>query len=286
MPQCINPIRVRDEFGCYRFVPCGKCAYCLSRKHQQWIFRLQQESLHSKCTFVITLTYADEFLPLDNDGYAHLCKSDIQLYMRKLRKLFKGKKIRYFIVGEYSPTNFRPHYHGIIFFPNDYLTLDEFYMNSFEAWRKSEKFTHRPDITSGEAINYVAKYVQKLMEVPEFLTPPFALMSRKPGIGSRYLFDENGDYRKEVYQFHKFYKRAYSVIPGGAKVCLPRYYKDTIFSKTDKEIIRLENLELHYPRAFELIEKLGRDRGAKQYFQEYEDFKKRQLNVYKNKRKL
>ena len=57
----------------------------------------------------------------------YLCKSDIQLYLKLLRKsIYENFNIsrgsfRYYIIGEYGPGKdpsqgkFRPHYHGIIF---------------------------------------------------------------------------------------------------------------------------------------------------------------------------
>lgn len=236
---------------------------------------------------VVTLTYADEYLPLDNEGFAHLCRGDVQDFMRKLRYSFGRKvKIRYFIVGEYSPTNYRPHYHGIIFFPNDYITEDEFYMRAYNSWRKCEKHALRTDVTSPEAINYVSKYVQKLMPVPDFLTQPFALMSRKPGIGSRYIFDENGEPIDGIFRYHTRKLRTYTTVEGGAKVQLPRFYQDKIFSKFQKQQIKREFLQKYYPHAFEVMDKMGAFDGASFIQHEFETHKRRQLKHFQDKRKL
>lgn len=285
--QCLNPIRVRDNDGFYSFVPCGKCLECLQRKHQQWQFRLQQESKHSKSTMVITLTYDDEHLPIDSNGYAQLCKQDIQHFMRNLRKKFgRSVKIRYYIVGEYSPTCFRPHYHGIIFFPNDYVTEDEFYMHAWNSWKKCEKHCLRTDITSPEAINYVSKYVMKLMEIPSVLVPPFALMSRKPGIGSRYLYDENGEPRDEIFNYHYRDLKTYTHVDGGAKVQLPRYYQDKIYNKAQKLLIKEKFLKENYSHAFKIMDEMGAFNGSRFIEDEHKDKERVIYQTFKDKRKL
>lgn len=92
-------------------LPCGKCDGCLLERARQWAVRCMHEaSLHEDNSF-ITLTYNDEHLPV----YGGLVYDDFQRFMKRLRKFFKGKKIRFFMCGEYGEDRARPHYHACLF---------------------------------------------------------------------------------------------------------------------------------------------------------------------------
>ena len=77
----------------------------------------------NECWF-ITLTYNDENLPwhtyVDQEtgeytrGYS-LNKRDLQLFWKRVRKHYKGKKMLYLNAGEYGSQTGRPHYHAIVF---------------------------------------------------------------------------------------------------------------------------------------------------------------------------
>lgn len=99
-------------------LPCGKCIGCRLERSRKWAMRCVYEaSLHAENSF-LTLTYSPEFLP---EG-GTLVKRDLQLFMKRLRKTFPGKRIRYFACGEYGENFARPHYHVILFgfSPPDY----------------------------------------------------------------------------------------------------------------------------------------------------------------------
>lgn len=92
-------------------LPCGCCDGCKLERSRQWAVRCMHEaSLYEQNAF-ITLTYNDEHLPLYND----LDYRDFQLFMKRLRKRFTGRKIRFFMCGEYGENNGRPHFHACLF---------------------------------------------------------------------------------------------------------------------------------------------------------------------------
>lgn len=66
--------------------------------------------MHEENSF-ITLTYNDQHIP---DGF-DLDYTDFQKFMKRLRKKFHPKKVRFFACGEYGETFTRPHFHACLF---------------------------------------------------------------------------------------------------------------------------------------------------------------------------
>ena len=213
-------------------VPCSKCAACLSRLRQAWAFRLAQELKTAETAFFITLTYAPENLPVNDDGLPFVSKRDCQLFLKRLRRSLPNRKIRYYLVSEYGTSGLRPHYHAIIFnLPNSNNLIDK--LN--EAWGLG--FVHTGTVTT-KSINYVTKYIFKKTQVPDFFTKCFSLKSTRPGLGARYI---------EMHaSWHRNNRAEYAVAHGGAKVSLPRYFKERIFDSRTRE-------NFAYDRQFDLL---------------------------------
>lgn len=202
-------------------VPCGKCPACLSNKRGSWAFRLQQELREAKTAKFITLTYDEK----NNKG--SLSKIDVQAFLKRFRQLCLKVdglyQLRYYITGEYGSKTFRPHYHALLFNIPDVGQM-KLYELINSSWKKGSSYIG--DVCDA-SIMYVAKYLLKGSIIPEGCEEPFSLMSRKPGIGFNYV--------ERMQDWHQDDQRFYAVKAGGEKVALPRYYKDKIFSKTDKE---------------------------------------------------
>lgn len=167
-------------------LPCGKCTGCRLDQARGWALRCRLElGSHPSTTFV-TLTYAEENLPLT------LSLEHPQLWLKRLRKeLGASRPIRYFLCGEYGEQRNRPHYHAILF-------------GGREEDRAAIEKTWGLGRTQVEAITpariaYVAGYTQKKVrdryreregvvdpETGEWVEwkPPFVVMSRRPGIGT------------------------------------------------------------------------------------------------------
>lgn len=242
--QCFSPMSIKKpESNSSKeriTVPCGKCVACLSRKRQEWSFRLQKEASKSKSAVFITLTYNDVYMPLNSHAglcVATLCKQDIQLFMKRLRKevaKITDNKIRYYIVGEYGPKSLRPHYHGLLFnLPytdrRSEVKLKNLILTCWQKKGESMGYVMMGTVTEA-SIGYVTKYLITAEKEVYGKEPEFALMSRKPGIGQGYLSEQ-------VVAFHKNpqEKRFYCVLSGGNKTAIPRYYSDKIFSKNEKK---------------------------------------------------
>lgn len=95
-------------------VPCGKCYMCRQDYANKWAFRVLAESVKYNFgeIWFFTLTYDDSHLPADGRPP----KSDLSLFMRKLRRYFNNEvKLRFFGCGEKGGKNGRPHIHVVIF---------------------------------------------------------------------------------------------------------------------------------------------------------------------------
>ena len=166
--------------------------------------------MHKENCFV-TLTYNDDNLPPD----LSLDKRAFQLFMKRLRKRVKVP-IRFFACGEYGEKLQRPHYHVILFgidlrkenqswrpdadaFPRFCSLLSSMPQSSLFAGRSivlsstllSELWPYgfsSVGICTFESAAYVARYCLKKVTGKagkafyEGRTPPFVLMSNRPGI--------------------------------------------------------------------------------------------------------
>ncbi len=233
--RCVTPIRLKND-RIYngttyqvRNVPCGRCYACLMNRREQWTIRLTEELKVSKSAFFITLTYEDENLPI-NDGVATLDKKDVQDFMKRLRHT-QNEKIRYYISGEYGPNTWRPHYHGIIFNLIGSKSVVE--NKLFEAWKKG--FISIGNVTKGR-IRYVSGYIVNKQEFVDFealgLQAPFALMSRRPGIGA--------DYIDKMKKWHQATDERFYYPENSQKKTLPRFYRDKIYTDVQKSVNALK----------------------------------------------
>lgn len=244
-------------------IPCGRCIGCRLDYSRQWANRCMLElKYHEKACFV-TLTYDSDHVPrswYDDPSTGEACpsltlrKRDLQLFFKKVRKRFPESRIRYFGCGEYGPSTYRPHYHLIIFgidFSEDRVpyrqskTLNPMYMSPTldKLWTFPSRVDEGSHTTNAgiatiqdvcwETCAYAARYVTKKLNglegefYKEFnLEPPFAVMSRRPGIGRMY-YDENPE----------LYRHAYINVAtetGGLKFAPPKYF-DRLLEEDDFE---------------------------------------------------
>lgn len=201
-------------------VNCGKCVPCRKRRVNDWVFRLLEEDKISSSSYFITLTYDTEWLPRTKNGLASLKKRDYQLFMKRLRKAQSKKypqstPIKFYAVGEYGTTKFRPHYHVIMF------NLIETEM-AFNAWNLGG--VHVGNV-SGASTAYTCKYIDKPTQIPLFdrddRVPEFSLMSKNLGLGFL-TKDIKNHYLSDITKY-------YLTLPDGKIQALPKYYRDKIF---------------------------------------------------------
>lgn len=171
--------------------------------------------MHKESCF-ITLTYNDENLPAANS----LQPQDFTDFLLRL-KYVTGKKIRYYMVGEYGELG-RPHFHALLFghsYSDQKLYMERHGQRTYlsktltQQWGKG--FTSVQPVTMGTA-RYAASYVQKKVggrHVTPGRHPEYSRMSRRPGIGSTWL----DKFINDVYPHDH-------VVSAGQAIRPPRYY--------------------------------------------------------------
>lgn len=177
---------------------CGQCLPCLINKRRVWTLRLLLEFYQHATASFVTLTYSERHRPLSLDCVPVLCKREVQLFLKRVRKKFPDRIIRFYCGAEYTPKNHLPHYHLILFgVAPDELDSDwfnwlgrsgplrpNFYRHTIltDLWQ-DKGIVHVGEVTPG-SISYCAGYVtKKITRKGDGRTPEFQLMSRMPGIG-------------------------------------------------------------------------------------------------------
>lgn len=238
-------------------VPCGKCPACLSKRSNGWIFRLLQQDKVSESSHFVTFTYENKHFTKDSGritekGYLTLIKRDFQLYMKRLRKHYgHAKLLKYFMVGEYGSTTFRPHYHAIIF----NAEVDDL--------QKHWPYGHvHVDLVNGNTVAYTTKYMHKGRLIPVHANddrlPEFQLFSK--GLGLSYI-------NAETIAYHNAdLSRQYLTAEGGVKVPMPRIYRNKLFSEDVKKKLARRTQKLILQKKQEQIDDYKSRTGSEEGF--------------------
>ena len=192
-------------------IACGRCIGCRLEVSRQWAVRAIHESQSHERNSFLTLTYSEENLPENGS----LKKEHVQKFIKRLRKKFPKKNIRYLYCGEYGENLKRPHYHlclfGVDFHQDRKLykrNFDDHKLYNSEILNKLWPYGHAVigDLTYQSAA-YVARYVTKKVkgslqaekygekcdlqtgEVSLLLQPEFAEASRRPALGRDWFFE-------------------------------------------------------------------------------------------------
>lgn len=241
----------------------------LMRRRSMWYKRLLAEYKYcTGSTFFITLTYEDSHVPMEfaSDGlplFYTTSKRDVQLWFKRIRKRCVSDlgRIRYFIVSEFGENTGRPHYHAIVF-TDVRCSLDYMTEAINETWQKG--YINDVQYLKGNGgLRYVANYITKALDCYK----TFALMSRRPGLGISYV-EAQADYHRGTavpidvsddgtrrllaacmyYPMKKridfFVKRKFFVLCmsnvkplARRKPSLPRYLRDKLYTKFERELL-------------------------------------------------
>lgn len=217
---CRFPYKTQASTGA--FVSCGRCLHCRINRAVIWQIRILLEQLVSNDSCFLTLTYNVENLPKGNT----LVKRDYQLFLKRLRKRFCERKIRYFLTGEYGFDKDRPHYHAILFNIgiSDRDIISECWSNGFIYIGETNKYTAR----------YVAGYIMKSMrpDYQEYIgdrLPVFCVSSKMSGgLGLKAIDQISG----QIINDKRFEKRIVDCLRlGNKKVVLGRYLTKKLSDK-------------------------------------------------------
>lgn len=259
--QCLTPVTVLRPYRKMnkRFedaavqVPCGKCRICLSKRQRDWIFRMEKELQRSSSACFITLTY--EHPPTTQNGLYTLQSQDLTKFFKRLRIKARKAKIRYYAVGEYGSKYRRPHYHAIVFnLPRYLIERSDLIESVWHAgnWPDGVKpGIIQVDACTSGSIGYVAGYCNQGTWVPDHCADTGLIDDRRPhysamskGIGQNYL-------TPKTIEYHVSKKIGFIQTDDKHIQRLPRYYRDKIFSRAEREQMAREAEELN---AFDLNE--------------------------------
>lgn len=213
-------------------VPCGTCINCRIDQSRVWRNRLLLENAcHGNSCFV-TLTYADKYLP----DPPHVKKKDFQDFIKKIRRNIEPNKIRYFGVGEYGDTTFRPHYHVVLFGLDGILSRSTIK----RCWPKCDPVI---GLDIGElnqsSASYITGYITKKTLKDKNKHPvnygkedEFMLCSKRPGIGAQAV-----DKIYKTIKDKEIEKKEFALVRiNGKKVPLGRYLKQRLDGHLDINI--------------------------------------------------
>lgn len=231
-------VRPAGHSGRTVVVRCGQCIGCRADVSRDWATRIIDEARFYQSNWFVTLSFDDEHLPDD------LCvrRDDVQLFVMraakaaKRRGLLEGSGLRCFYNGEYGTETKRPHYHLILFGLG---------LTDLKKWKRNERgeqmwtspFLEKVwgkgrviiGSVSAESAGYVAGYAVRdkwaKSKVYELVDPetgecrertrPFIGMSRRPGIGRRFVEKFGG----------QFLAGDFSVVNGRKRPNPPYYHR-------------------------------------------------------------
>lgn len=176
---------------------CGQCMPCRINRARQWQWRQFLEATQHEHNAFITLTYNDDCLP--RSGW--LEPRDPTLFFKRLRKAVYPLSFRYYLVGEYGPTTYRPHYHLSLFGLSPFTRVNN---TSFaevveQCWSMGYTYTVEFNhATARYVTGYVTKHLTDRKKGHVFKVPEYARMSLRPALGKAAMealaVTLNGDY--------------------------------------------------------------------------------------------
>lgn len=214
-------------------VKCGKCMECRKAISREWQVRLQEEIKHDNTGQFVTLTFSEENIwkiqqelgPKADSN--EICTYAIRRFLERWRRKYK-KSVKHWLITElgHSSTE-RIHVHGLLFatYSSEDIT---------SLWKYGIVWTG--SYVNTKTINYIVKYVTKLDGDHEGFQ---GKIHCSPGIGKKYNKSFNAQqngYKQE--KTDETYK-----LPNGAKVALPVYYRNKIYTEEEKEKLWLEKID-------------------------------------------
>lgn len=257
-------------------VACGQCLGCRVDHRIMWAIRICHEAflhLGDYGNSWLTLTYRDpdqcteqqykngQHIPADYS----LKPSDVQKFIRALRKENPDHKIRYFYCGEYGSENQRPHYHVCLFnhaFKDQQLYKDDEGFYTYTSPTLERLWPHGFSTCAElnfQTASYTAGYCFKKITGKRardhylrcdehgeafWLLPEYIRMStgrEKPcGLGAKFY----EKYKSDIFPADK------TPVPGHGTVQLvPRYYQNILSTEDPATLELIKDLRQNYHKA-------------------------------------
>lgn len=201
-----------------------------------WAFRISVHLKTVKHAYFVTYTYADGFADRSSNNFLTLNPKHFRDYIKRVRKEIGDTKdtpfndrVKYIVTGEYGSTRGRPHYHAILLnVPFDKIT---------KHWKYG-----LVDIREihGNRIAYLFKYCQKARVTKKIHDRDDRIaeyVNFSQGIGKQWLTPLN-----KLYHNVNIDNPTITSVTG-ERIAIPRYYKERIFTKEQRDYIaqQMEN---------------------------------------------
>lgn len=216
-------------------VGCGKCIECKRQKSKNWSVRLQEELKNNVKGYFVTLTMSDESIEelrkdIKLEGYEldnEIAKKGTRRFLERWRKKYK-KSVKHWLVTELGHKGTENiHMHGIIW-------TDKPAEEIKNIWKYG--YVWIGEYVNEKTINYIVKYITKTDLKHENYNSKVLC---SPGIGSKYtnrLESKNNKFKgKDTIETYR--------CRNGAKIALPIYYRNKIYSEEEREKLWLQKLD-------------------------------------------
>lgn len=223
-----NPPECKDERLLYVPIKCGQCIECKKQEYREWRIRLEQELNETKeKAYFVTLTFnQDKYKKYiseeksENDGVTIAVRHFLERWRKET-----GKSPKHWLITEKGGDYSRIHLHGLIFTnrPKEYIE---------KTWQNG--FVYIGEYVNVKTINYITKYILKIDEKHKDFTGKKFI---SPGIGKGWVTKASKHYYKESGT------QDYTTLENGAKVQMPIYYRNKIYTEDEREKLWIEKTE-------------------------------------------
>ena len=253
-----NPPICTDRRVLYVPIGCGKCLECRKQKAREWQVRLNEELKVQKNAYFVTLTFSCEELNLlTKETNLKECNAvagiAVRRFLERWRKKHKKTIIHWLITELGHNGTERIHLHGILFTE---LNLTNEYLENI--WKYG--MTYTGNYCNARTINYVIKYVLKIDTDHKNYEPQIFCSA---GLGKNYI----NEITKQIHKFDNENTIDYYRLNNGAKIALPIYYRNHLFTEHQRELLWTYLLDKN--ERFVLgnkIEHIDTDNGERLYY--------------------
>lgn len=228
--------KLKDERAKYVPIGCGQCIECRKQKAREWQVRLSEEIKNlpkDYLAYFVTLTFSEEkykkLCEKTNSQYNNVAIYAMRHFLERIRKETKKSAKHWFITELGHQGTERIHLHGIIILPknkgNQWIS---------EKWQYG--FVYTGSYVNNRTINYCTKYMLKIDQDHKDYKQ---IVLASPGIGKQYLNTQN----KIINRFNKEKTNETYRLPNGRKMALPIYYRNNIYTDSEKEKLWMLKLD-------------------------------------------